>query len=267
MLRWRSLAVADAALSAFEKLFSLHGKIALVTGAGSGIGAATANLFAKAGAHVICAGRTSSKLQRIVAEIHSHGGSASLTSCDVSDEGSVLAAYADIETLDILVNNAALMAKQDFLNMSAETWDATQAINARGAFLCTREAVKCMRKRGGAIVNVASVAALHASVYGNAQYGASKAALLALTRSVAVEFASENIRCNAIVPGAVATEGGRAAGGNVPLRGPFAQKDRILLGRIGAPDDIAGAALYLASNAASYMTGQTLIVDGGLMVS
>jgi NAD(P)-dependent dehydrogenase (short-subunit alcohol dehydrogenase family) len=255
----------------FADRFSLAGKTAIVTGAGSGIGAAIAEIFASAGAHVICTGRTPARLDAIVAAITARGGEASASRFDVSDEPGVESAFAAFEarfgTLDILVNNAAFMAKHDFLGMTAEQWDALQTANTRGAFLCSREALKRMRQRGGAIVNIASVAAVHAAVHGNAQYGASKAGLLALTRSVAVEFASENIRCNAILPGAVATEGGRAAGAGSPLRGPFTQRDRILLGRIGQPDDIAAAALYLASDAASYVTGQTLIVDGGLMIS
>jgi NAD(P)-dependent dehydrogenase (short-subunit alcohol dehydrogenase family) len=252
-----------------QALFSLNGKTALVTGAGSGIGAAIAEMFARAGAHVVCAGRTASKLETVTARIRADGGHADTLIVDVSDEAAVVAAFAAVaeRNLSILVNNAAIMQKHDFLSMTADAWDAAQATNTRGAFLCTREAVKHMRGRGGTVINIGSIASIHAAVHGNAQYGASKAGLLALTRSVAVEFAADNIRCNAILPGAVATEGGRAAGAGVPLEGPFVQKGRILLGRVGAPDDIAAAALYLASDAASYVTGQTLIVDGGLMIS
>lgn len=252
-------------------LFSLTGKTALVTGAGSGIGAAIAALLADAGAHVICAGRTPAKIEATAAAIQAREGSSEPLAFDVSAETEVEAAFDGLSTRgvipQILVNNAALMQKHDFLSMSGKTWDAAQATNTRGAFLCTREAVKLMRGAGGgAVVNIGSVAGLHAAVYGNAQYGASKAALLALTRSVAVEFAADGIRCNAVLPGAVATAGGRAAGAGYPTQGPFAQKQRILMGRIGEPDDIAPAVLYLASDASRYVTGQTLIVDGGLMV-
>ncbi len=251
-------------------LFSLTGKTALVTGAGGGIGEAIAHLLAAAGARVICVGRTAAKIERTAAAIRERGGVAEAAAFDVSSEAEVEAAFRRIaeqgQALHVLVNNAAQMRKHNFLTMTGETWDAAQATNTRGAFLCTREAIKLMRTcGGGAIVNIGSVASLHAAVYGNAQYGASKAALLALTRSVAVEFASNGIRCNAVLPGAVVTEGGRAAGTGYPTQGPFAQTQRILLGRIGEPDDIAPAVLYLASDASRYITGQTLIVDGGLM--
>lgn len=256
-------------MAASFDLFTLRGKTALITGAGSGIGAAIALLFASAGASVVCAGRTKAKLETTATRIRDAGQTAETLTFDVSNEADVIAAFKDrrLKSLDILINNAARMQKHDFLAMTAAEWDALHATNTRGAFLCARESVKIMRGRGGAILNIGSVAALHAGVHGNAQYGATKAALLALTRSIAVEFAADAIRCNAILPGAVATEGGRATGANFPVRGPFTQPNRILLGRIGQPKDIAAAALYLSSDAASYVTGQTLIVDGGLMIS
>ena len=257
-------------MASLDRLFSLAGKKALITGAGSGIGKTIAAQFAEAGAEVICNGRTPQQLEDAAHQIRLKGGQAHALAFDVSDEAQVETAFAEIAAtvgvLDILVCNAAVLTKHDFLTASAESWDTVQETNLRGAFLCAREAVKLMLNRGGVILNIASVAALHPAVFGNAQYGASKAALLALTRSLALEFAADGIRCNAIAPGAVLTEVGGATREKQPVFGPFAQPSRILLNRIGKPDDIATAALYLASDASSYVTGRTLVVDGSLMI-
>ena len=261
-----------ASSEALSRLFALDGQVALVTGAGSGIGAATARLLAEAGAEVVCADLRLEAAEATAQAIQAGGGRASGAQVDVAEEASVTALFADVHAkhggLDLLVNNAGIYPKHDFLEIDAAAWDRVQDVNLRGAYFCMREALKLMKRGGGGrIVNVASIAALHPLIFDNSHYGASKAGVLALTRAVAMEFAEHGVRCNAVLPGAVATEGAakHAASGH-HTRGPLMAPGRIPLGRAAAPEDIAAAVLYLASPASSYVTGHGLVVDGGVLV-
>jgi NAD(P)-dependent dehydrogenase (short-subunit alcohol dehydrogenase family) len=187
----------------------------------------------------------------------------------VSDEAAVTAmvdGVADrLGTIDVLVNNAGIYPSRPIAETSVEEWDRVMAVNLRGPFLCTREAARIMRARGkgGAVVNLSSMAAFHPCFPGMAQYCASKGGLVMLTRSAALELAPDGIRVNAVCPGGVETEGTRenlAAG----LRDVLTP--RIPLGRVALPEDVAGAVVFLAGPAARYVTGATLVVDGGYLL-
>ncbi|MEO5598541.1 MAG: SDR family oxidoreductase [Novosphingobium sp.] len=253
-----------------EHLYDLSGRTAIVTGGGSGIGKAISALLAAAGARVVIADIAHDIASQTAAEL---GNGAIAVATDVSDEASVLALYAAAQVgghrVDVVVNNAGIFPKQYFVEQTVEVWDRMQAVNLRGVFLMMREAVKAMQAdgKGGSIINISSVSSIQAAVFSNQAYGASKGGVSNLTKSCAAEFAPDNIRVNAVMPGAVATDGAKNASGSFPVKGPLTSPARMPLGRVGTPADIANATLFFASDASSYITGQLLAVDGGFLVS
>jgi 2-keto-3-deoxy-L-fuconate dehydrogenase len=254
-------------------VFRLDKKIAFVTGAGSGIGEQIARLFAQQGAHVILADIKLDAAVRVAGEIQANGGSARAQQLDVAEESQVKATLEQIAAtegrLDILVNNAGISHVGNILETSLEDWERVMHVNARGVFLCAREAVRQMLAQspvGGVIINMSSVAAT-IGIDRRLPYSASKGAVLALTRSIAIDFVTQGIRCNAICPGTVHTpfvEGylqRHFAGHEDEARGQLHARQPI--GRMGRPDEIAYAALYLASDEAAFVTGSALVIDGG----
>ena len=242
----------------------LSGKIAIVTGAGSGIGAATAKLFAREGARVVLCGRRFAPLERVAAEIGGAGGAAEARSADVSDERAFEALVADTVArhgrLDVLVNNAYGMVAGPLVGAKTADWHATFRATLDSAFFGLRAALPHMsRQGGGAIVNVSSTAG-HAGFPGIGAYASAKAALESLTRTAAIE-AAPRVRVNALAPGVVATENTLAAFADPRAR--EAMEARIPLGRFGDVDEIAKSILFLASDEASFITGTCLIADGG----
>ncbi len=245
----------------------LSNQTALVTGASRGIGRAIAESLARCGAKVACVARSSEKLKETVDAITAAGGTAEAFECDVANaasvEQTVAAVIAKWEKLHILVNNAGITRDTLLARMSDEQWDEVLNTNLRGAFLFTRAVTRpMMQGRYGRIINISSVSGLVGNA-GQANYSASKAGLIGFTRSVARELASRNVTVNAICPGFVETDMTAGLGEVVQEE----VKKRIPARRLGQPDDVAAAVLYLASAAASYVTGQVLTVDGGLSSS
>ena len=254
-------------------MFRLDGKRAFITGAGSGIGEAIARLFAQQGAQVIVADIQPDAAQRVTNSIIESGGVANSLLLDVADEVQVCKGFADVANqygrLDILVNNAGVSHVGNILETSFEDWERVMSVNAGGVFLCAREGVRQMLAQspvGGVIINMSSVVAT-IGVDRRLPYSASKGAVLALTRSIAIDFVTQGIRCNAICPGTVQTpfvEGYLArnfAGHKDEVRQQLHARQPI--GRMGRPDEIASAALYLASDEAAFVTGSALVIDGG----
>ena len=241
-----------------------EGRIALVTGASRGIGEAIARRLASEGATVVAAARTADALERIVGEIRSAGGRATALSLDLADPASieegVKSACAEHGQIGVLVNNAGITDDNLILRMSKDAWDRVLATNLTGVFLLTQAVVKGMlRKRYGRIVNVTSIVGLIGNA-GQANYAASKAGLVGLTKSVARELASRNITCNAVAPGFIAT----AMTEKMTDAAREALSGQIPLGRLGSAADVAAAVAFLASEDASYVTGTVLNVSGGL---
>ena len=265
--------VERSVLRKTTKMFRLDKKIAFVTGAGSGIGEQIARLFAQQGAHVILADIRLDAAEQVAGEIRADGGSARAQQLDVAEESQVKAAIERVAAtegrLDILVNNAGISHVGTILETSLEDWERVMHVNARGVFLCAREGVRQMLAQlpaGGVIINMSSVAAT-IGVDRRLSYSASKGAVLALTRSIAIDFVTQGIRCNAICPGTVHTPfvesylARHFAGHEDEVRQQLHARQPI--GRMGRPDEIACAALYLASDEAAFVTGSALVIDGG----
>ena len=241
----------------------LANKIALVTGACGGIGQAVARRFVHEGAKVVISDLATEPGEALETELRAAGGQARFTRLDVASENQwestvdeVLDAFG---ALHILVNNAGIYQRKGLDSLSVEEWDHMFAVNARGVFLGTRAAIRAMREAGGgAIVNISSTAGIFSSFA--AHYGASKAAVRSVTKSTAVNFAKDNIRCNSLHPGPIATDMGLAA---FPPAERDAKIGAIPMQRFGEPEEVANAVLFLASDEASYITGAELLVDGG----
>jgi 3-oxoacyl-[acyl-carrier protein] reductase len=241
----------------------LTGKVAFVTGGTRGIGASIAATLYAAGARVAVVGRDQDRADAAAAAL---GERAAGVACDVADAAQVEAAIAAAEQrlgpIDILVNNAGLTRDNILLRLSEADWDAVLDANLKGAFLTTRAVVKgMMKRRSGRIINITSVVGLTGNK-GQANYAASKAGLVGLTKSVAKEYASRGILVNCIAPGFIETDMTAA----LPEEARKGLLEAIALGRLGRPEDVAGAVLFLASDLAAYVTGQVLVVDGGMVI-
>jgi NAD(P)-dependent dehydrogenase (short-subunit alcohol dehydrogenase family) len=244
------------------------GKVAVVTGGGNGIGAATCRAFAAHSARVAVLDRDAAAAERVASEITGRGGTATAHAVDVADRQAFSAAAAEIADavggIDVLVSGAGTTVRRMISDMTPEDWDRVIAVNLTGAFNGIQAVLPYMRKRGGgAIVNVASIAGQRISFGGTANYSASKAGLLGLTRHAAYELAPEHIRVNAVCPGPTAT----GFGGAIPTEETKAARARkIPLGRMCEPEDIADPILFLAGYAARMITGVALTVDGGVLI-
>jgi len=241
----------------------LTGRVALVTGSTRGIGRAIAEALSECGARVAIVGRDAAKAAEVAAAISPEARG---FACDVADPASVTALVSAVEeafgSVDILVNNAGLTRDNIMLRLKDDDWDAVIDANLRGAFVAIRAATRgMMKRRWGRIINIASVVGLVGNK-GQSNYAASKAGLIGLTKSVAKEFASRNILANAIAPGFIETDmtGAMTAEARAALMG------NIPLERLGSPADIAALVAFLASDHASYITGQVLVVDGGMVM-
>ncbi|GAA0332891.1 3-oxoacyl-ACP reductase FabG [Sphingomonas oligophenolica] len=254
--------------SRLEEAFGLVGKRAIVTGAGSGLAESIAKTLAMAGASVVVAHDDIAQAERVVSEIAANGDTARAAMCDVTDEASIIALMADEEEPDIVVLGAMQQGGVPAVDMSAAQWDAMFAINTRGAFLTAREAIKRMvaAGRGGRIIALSTIGSQRPMLRGNAAYGSSKAALNQLCRNLAFEHAADGIRVNAILPGAFPTNAPRMPGAeDFAPSGPGLTMTRHLSG-MGEPADMGWLAVYLASPAAQYITGQSFVIDGGFQV-
>ena len=243
----------------------LENKVALISGGARGMGAVEAKLFAEEGAKVIIGDMLEDEGRKIEAEINEAGGECVFVSLDVSDEDAwkraVNEAVSRYGKLDILVNNAGIYRAHNVEDTSADEWDQVMGINAKGVFLGTKSAIPAMRDAGGgSIVNISSVAGLVGSKLTSA-YNASKGAVRLLTKSTAIQYASEGIRANSVHPGTIETPMAEGFLADDAMRKD--RMDRTPIGRLGKPEDVAYGALFLASDEASFMTGSELVIDGG----
>lgn len=257
-----------------SELFNLKGKTAVVTGGAMGIGYGIVKRLTEAGVKVVIADLDEVAGQQKVKDLTAQGRTAIFFKTDVSQEQDVKNLMAQtmkqFGRVDILVNNAGIYPQQKVLEMDVAFWDKIQAVNERSVFLCSREAAKIMiQQKSGNIINIASIDSLHPSMVGLAAYDTSKHGVWGFTKNFALEVANQGIRVNAIAPGGIATEGvAKTMGGSEQLKASIAQfAAHIPMGRMGEPDDIAKVALFLASEASNYMTGEIVVVDGGVLLN
>ena len=256
-----------------EKMFRLDGKVALVTGASSGLGEHFARTLARAGARVAVAARREDRLQQLVSDIRKEGGKADAFALDVSNASSIAACLDGvIDTcgeISVLINNAGTAIAKPLFQQTEADYDAVVDVNLKGAWLVAQETARRMvdandsGKHGGSIVNIASIIGERQG-RNTAPYAISKAGLIQATKILALELARKGVRCNAILPGYVVTDLNRD---NLAGEGGEILKKRIPSQRFGTPEDLDGALLLLASDASVHITGATIAVDGGHLVS
>lgn len=243
----------------------LKDQVAVVTGASQGLGKAVAIALAANGATVVCLARSADKLAETVKLIEAAGGVAEAVSCDVTDRAAaadaITGAHKKYGRLDILVNNAGITRDKLVRGMSDEEWDDVIATNLTSCFVCCRAAAGVMRRaKYGRIINMASISGVIGNA-GQANYSASKAGMIGMTRTMSKELVSRGVTVNAVAPGFIASEM-TAELGDVVME---EVKKRIPAKRVGRPEDVAAAVLFLASKDASYISGQTIVVDGGMV--
>jgi meso-butanediol dehydrogenase / (S,S)-butanediol dehydrogenase / diacetyl reductase len=248
----------------------LKGKVCIVTGGGSGIGRATCLLFAREGARVVVTDKRAEAADAVAAECRARGAEAIAVAGDVSKDGDAKRMLDEtvraFGRLDVLVNNAGYGFAGTVVDTDEEAWDDLMAVNVRGVYLCSKHAIPAMAKNGGgAIVNTASVVAA-VGIRNRAAYCASKGAVAALTRAIAIDHVAEGIRCNAVAPGTIDTPYFDEILRKSPVAADSrkALEARQLLGRLGTPEEIAAGILFLASDESRFATGTILTIDGGM---
>ena len=250
----------------YERLIMrLENKVALISGGARGMGAVEAKLFSREGARVVIGDVLEDEGRRTEAEINESGGECVFVHLDVTSEESWQAAVSQaverFGKLDILVNNAGIYRTNNVTETSSEEWDQVMDINAKGVFLGTKAAIPAMRDNGsGSIVNISSVAGLVGNLMSSA-YTASKGAVRLLTKSTAIQYARDGIRCNSVHPGTIVTQMTEGMLANDDYRND--RINRTPIGRLGTAEDVAYGVLFLASDEASFMTGSELVIDGG----
>lgn len=247
-------------------MFDLTNKVAIITGASQGIGKGMAETFSKAGAHVACVSRNKDNLKSVADSLIENGGAASFYTCDVSSldafQNTIKEIVENHGSVDILVNNAGVCKDKLIMRMSEDDWNKVININLNGAFNGIKAVSQIMiKQRAGRIINISSIVGLIGNP-GQANYSASKAGLIGLSKSAAKELAPRGITVNAIAPGYIATD----MTNQITDQAKENLITKIPLGHIGSPSDIAASALFLASDEAGYITGQTLTVDGGMVM-